>query len=320
MSRAHVHRPETHGDRACRHHGFGLSSAPPRTLLVAFSLTLAMLIIEFVGAWWSGSLALLADAVHLLIDALALLLAFLGAWVAQRPVDARHTYGYGRSDVLAGFIGALAQCLLVGFIAWEALVRLLQWNRNHILSGVMLMVALLGLVFNLLVLRLLHGHAHDDVNMSAARLHVLGDLFGSLGAVLAALAVRYLGWNWSDPLLSLLVALLILHSAWRLLRQSAHILLEGVPDDVDCDEVTQTLLDASPVMTGIHHLHVWQLASGSRLATLHLELADAAQSAAMLVLIRQLLRDRYQIGHVTVQIDPGICPDEGMVCGNGGTV
>lgn len=289
-----------------------------RKLLLAFVLTVLMLAIEAAGGWWSGSLALLADAGHMLVDALALLLAFVGAWLARRPADARRSYGYGRTEVLAGFVNSLVQFVLVGFIAWEAVVRLSHLDRIHILSGVMLAAALLGLVINLLVLRLLHGHAHDDVNMGAASLHVLGDLFGSVGAVLAALAVRWLGWNWADPLLSLLVSLLILGSAWRLLRRSVHILLEGMPEGVDAGEVEASLREADTAIRDVHHLHVWQLASGSRMATLHVDLNEGGDGATVLATIRQVLRDRFDIRHVTVQIDPGACPDGDSGCADHG--
>jgi cobalt-zinc-cadmium efflux system protein len=219
-------------------------------------------------------------------------------------------------EVLAGFVNALSQFVLVGFIAWEAVERLLHLGRIHILSGVMLAVALAGLLVNLLVLRLLHGHAHDDVNMGAASLHVLGDLFGSLGAVLAAMAVRWLGWNWTDPLLSLLVALLILGGAWRLLRRSTHILLEGAPEGMDPAEVAAAVRDADASIRGVHHLHVWQLASGSHMATLHLELREGGEGAVALQAVRGVLRERFGIRHVTVQIDPADCPDGAAGCGD----
>jgi cobalt-zinc-cadmium efflux system protein len=177
----------------------------------------------------------------------------------------------------------------------------------------MLAVAVVGLLVNLLVLRVLHGHAHDDVNMASASLHVLGDLLGSLGAVLAALAVRWLGWNWADPVLSLLVSLLILGNAWRLLRKSAHILLEGVPEDLSVDVVEQALRQADPAIRDIHHLHVWQLASGSRMATLHAQVGEGGGAGAVAA-IHELLRQRFGILHVTVQVDTGPCTDHARDC------
>jgi len=309
MSKPHDHSHVHHGHADHDHDDH--SGARGRKLLAAFLLTLLMLLAEAIGGLWSGSLALLADAGHMMVDALALALAFIGARLALRPADARRSYGYGRLEVLAGFVNALSQFVLVGFIAYEAITRLL--HPGAILSGVMLAVAVLGLLVNLLVLRVLHGHAHDDVNMAGASLHVLGDLLGSLGAVLAALTVRFMGWNWADPVLSLLVSLLILGGAWRLLRKSAHILLEGVPEDLDVGEVEQALRLADASIRDIHHLHVWQLASGSRMATLHAQVSDG-DGAGAVAAIHQLLRKQFGILHVTVQVDAGPCTDHARDC------
>lgn len=291
-------------------------SGRERKLAFAFGLTTLMLIAEAAGGFWSGSLALLADAGHMLVDALALLLAVLGARMARRPADARRSYGYGRVEVLAGFLNALTQFALVGFIAYEAIERL--FAPTPILSGVMFIVALVGLVVNVVVLRTLHGHAHDDVNLAGAALHVLGDLLGSVAAVFAALAVRWLGWLWADPVLSLLVSLLILNSAWRLLRRSTHILLEGVPDGLDAGEIEAALREADDSIRDVHHLHVWQLASGSRMATLHAALYDDRRGAVAIAAINRVLGERFGIRHVTVQIDPGDCPDQTQGCAGGG--
>jgi cobalt-zinc-cadmium efflux system protein len=312
----HVHSHDHH-DHAHAHdhaHGKGMSGRE-RKLAFAFGLTTVMMLAEVAGGLWSGSLALLADAGHMMVDSLALLLAVIGAWMARRPADARRSYGYGRVEVLAGFLNALTQFALVGFIAYEAIGRLA--TPTPILSGVMLVVAVAGLVVNLIVLRTLHGHDHDDVNVAGAALHVLGDLLGSVAAVLAALAVRWLGWLWADPVLSLLVSLLILNSAWRLLRRSGHILLEGVPDGLDTGEVVQALRGAHASISDVHHLHVWQLASGSRMATLHAELHDDGDSALAIAAINRVLDERFGIRHVTVQIDAGHCPDPAHGCAHG---
>lgn len=303
MNHAHSHVHHDHHHHA-QEAGIG---GRERKLLFAFVLTAGMMVAEAVGGWWSGSLALLADAGHMLVDAAALLLALFAARMAQRPADARRTYGYGRMEVLAGFVNALTQFVLVGFIAYEAIVRF--FKPVEILSGVMFGVAVVGLLVNLIVLRSLHDHAHDDVNIGAASLHVLGDLLGSVGAVLAALAVRWLGWNWADPALSLLVSLLILNSAWHLLRRSTHILLEGVPEGMDPHEVETALRGADTSIRDVHHLHVWQLASGSRMATLHLELHDRDDDARALAAVNHTLLERFGIRHATIQIDPGECPD-----------
>ncbi|MBA2078186.1 cation diffusion facilitator family transporter [Rhodanobacter sp. PCA2] len=306
----HPHSAESHDHD--HHDHSSHAGLRGRKLLLAFVLTTLTMVAEVVGGLWSGSLALLTDGGHMMVDALALLMAFVGARMALRPADARRSYGYGRMEVLVGFVNALSQFVLVAWVVWEAVQRLL--HPGEILSGMMLVVAIVGLLVNLLVLRSLHGHAHDDVNMAGASLHVLGDLLGSVAAVLAALAIRFLGWLWADPLLSLLVAALILVSAWRLLRRSAHILLEGVPDGMDSAEVETALRGADASIRGIHHLHVWQLASGSRMATLHAELHDPAAAAQALRAIHGVLGERFGIRHVTVQVDPEECLDQAQGC------
>ncbi|SEV88083.1 cation diffusion facilitator family transporter [Luteibacter sp. 329MFSha] len=317
MAHDHSH---SHGHAHAHDHDHShVEGGSERKLLFAFVLTLLMLVAEAAGGIVSGSLALLADAGHMLVDALALLLAFLGARFAARPADSRRTYGYGRIEVLAGFVNALTQFALVAFIVYEAVQRL--FHPEPILSGVMLVVAVLGLVANVVVLRTLHGHDPDDVNMAGASQHVLGDLLGSVAAVLAALAVRWLDWNWADPVLSILVSLLILRSAWSLVRRSGHILLEGTPEGVNLGDVQRELHAVDAIIVDIHHVHVWQVTAGSRMATLHAELAPGAEQAdqaRVLTAIKTLLSDRWRVDHATVQFDPGPCPDELEGCGKAG--
>jgi cobalt-zinc-cadmium efflux system protein len=301
MAHDHTHSHAHDHDHAAE------AGSSERKLLFAFVLTAAMMIVEAGGGWYSGSLALLADAGHMLVDALALLLAFCGARFAARPADQRRTYGYGRMEVLAGFVNALTQLVLVGFIVFEAIQRLFE--PQPILSGVMLVVAVIGLLANVLVLRTLHHHDADDVNMAGASLHVLGDLMGSVGAILAALAVGLMGWTWADPVLSIVVSLLILRSAWSLLRRSSHILLEGTPEGVTPAEVAAAVHQADDGIRDVHHVHVWQLASGSRMATLHVDLHPDCDNRQVLAAIHAVLKERFGVNHATVQFDPGPCPD-----------
>ncbi len=296
-------------DAPSHDHGTSHLHGDPRSrrMLTALGLTLAMLLIEAIGGWWSGSLALLTDAAHMLVDALALLMAVLAVWMARKPADARRSYGYGRFEVLSGFVSALFQMALIVFIVIEAVGRLL--HPAPILSSLMLWVAVAGLVINAVVLRILHVHDPDDVNMRGASLHVLGDLLGSVGAVLAAILIGTLGWLRADPILSILVALLIFRSAVSLLRRSGHILLEGVPEGLETDEMLDALRASHADVCDVHHLHVWQLASGSRMATLHAGLRAGADGQCVLKRIKTTLRERYAIDHVTVQIEPEACPD-----------
>jgi len=287
-------------------------------LAFAFALTCLMLVVEALGGWWSGSLALLADAAHMLVDAGALALAWAAAVYALKPADARRSFGYARMEVLAGFVNALVQLLLVAGIVYEAIRRLLALESIHIQSGVMLVVAAAGLLVNAIVLRSLHGHDHENLNTAGARLHVFGDLLGSVATVLAALLVRYLGWEWADPALSLLVSLLILRGAFVLLKRSSHILLEGVPEGVAPEEIRAALATADPAIAEIHHLHVWQIASGSRMATLHARLREGGDAQQVLRSVQQVLRERFSITHVTVQIESSDCLDPESGCRDSG--
>lgn len=283
-------------------------------LALAFLLTCAILVVEAGGGWWSGSLALLADAAHMLVDAGALALAWTAAAFALKPADARRSFGYARMEVLAGFVNALIQVLLVIGIVYEAIRRLLALDTIHIQSGVMLIVALVGLMVNAVILRSLHDHEHEDLNTAGARLHVFGDLLGSIATVLAALLVRYLGWEWADPVLSLLVSLLILRGAFVLLKRSSHILLEGVPEGLAPEEIRTVLAAADPAIAEVHHLHIWQIASGSRMATLHARLRENGDAQHALKAIQHTLRERFAISHVTVQIESTECLDPESGC------
>ena len=271
-------------------------------LLLAFALTLLTLLAEAIGGWWSGSLALLADAGHMFVDAIALLLAWGGAHFAQRPADALRSFGYARLEVLVGYSNALAQFLIVIWIIIEAAARLT--TPEPIRAPAMLAIAASGFIVNLVVLSVLGHHDHDDLNTAGARLHVLGDLLGSLGAVIAALAIWEFGWLWTDPATSILVALLITVSAWNLLRRTAHILLEGTPDDLESELLINTIRDESGVVD-VHHVHVWQLAGGQHLATLHVRVAEGADADHMLGNVQRVLRERFRITHATVQMERG---------------
>lgn len=316
------HPPHDHGPANHRHshshpalddvgdsHGAKFVDDPRRSrrLLIAFALTLITMVAEAVGGWISGSLALLADAAHMLVDASALMFAWLATVYSRRPADARRSFGYVRLEVLVGYTNALSQLLLVAWIVFEAVQRFA--NPQPILSGMMLVVAMVGLAVNAIVLSILGGHDHDDLNTAGARLHVIGDLLGSVGAVTAALLVRWMDWTWADPAISVFVSLLILNSAVRLLRRCAHILLEGTPEGIDSDAVAASVQSEVAGVSDVHHLHIWQLAGGSRIATLHARIDGSVAPDVVLVAIKRLLGDRYAIGHVTVQIEGFDCDE-----------
>ncbi|MCW8958950.1 MAG: cation diffusion facilitator family transporter [Gammaproteobacteria bacterium] len=278
-----------------------------RRLLWALLLISGFMLVEVVGGILSGSLALLADAGHMLTDAASLLLAWGAARTARRPADALRTYGYHRIQILAALLNGLAFILLVGWITYEAVQRMLQ--PVEVMGGMMLVVAVLGLLVNIAAFAILHGGARSDLNLRGAVVHVLGDLLGSVAAIVAAGVILLTGWMPIDPLLSLLVALLILRSAWYVVKSSAHILLEGTPEDVDVELLRRILSERVPAVVDVHHVHVWSLTPERPLLTLHVTVAEEQECAAVLAAVKTLLRERFGITHSTVQVEAGECAD-----------
>ena len=305
--------PSPFEDEHHHDHGARFLHDPGRVgrLRFAFLLTLVTMVAEAVGGVISGSLALIADAGHMAVDSMALLFAFLGARFARRPADDRRSFGYARLEVLVGYTNALLQLALVAWIAFEAVQRL--FAPQPIQSMTMLVIACVGLIVNLIVLKVLGGHDHDDVNAAGAYLHVLGDLLGSVAAITAALLVWGFGWLWADALVSVIVGALLLRASISLLRRSAHILLEGVPEDLDLQQIPRAVEARVPAVRDVHHVHVWQLTGGSRVATLHAVLAPGEDPDTAIQAVRAALHQDFAIDHVTVQLDGVVCAQS--VCG-----
>ncbi len=272
-----------------------------RKVLLSFGLIFGFMLVEVAGGLWSGSLALLADAGHMLTDAAALALAYAAFRFGRRAADNRRTFGYLRFEVVAGFLNALTLFGIVVWIVAEAWRRFAQ--PTPVLAGPMLAVALAGLLVNLLVLWILTRGDRQHVNIRGAALHVLGDLLGSVGAVLAAGVIAATGFMAIDPILSVLVSLLILRSAWSLLKASLHILLEGAPDHAKPAQVAEHLRQQVPGVAEVRHVHVWQITSGRTLATLHVQPVDDEQARAVSLAVEQALRERFAIEHATIGID-----------------
>jgi len=263
----------------------------------ALWLTLSFAGVEAVAGWWSGSLALISDAGHMLTDSTALGLAALAAWLAKRPPSPRHTYGLVRAEILAALVNAFIMLALIAFIVGEAIDRL--GTPRTIDGGVVTLVAGIGLLINVAVAwRLSRGQR--DLNTRAALLHVMGDLLGSVAAISAGLVIAFTGWTPIDPLLSLLVAGLILVSAWRLLGEALHVLLEAVPAHLDIEVVSRAMA-AVPGVTAVHDLHIWTLSSGQIALSAHLDVESLATWPAVLAAERALLMETYAIGHITLQ-------------------
>lgn len=301
MSHAHSHDHDHAHDHGAGHsHAPSVSAANERVVLTGFALTASFMLVEVVGGVLSNSLALIADAGHMLTDAAALLLAWVGFRIGRRASDARRTFGYMRFEVLAGLINAVTLFGLVLWIVWEAIQRLRA--PGEVLAGPMLAVAIVGLLVNCLVFWILHRGDQSHVNIKGATLHVLGDLLGSVAAIVAALVIHFTGWMPIDPILSVLVCLLILRSAWSLLRNAFDILMEAVPPDIDIATVRAHLRQTVPGVTDVDHVHVWSITSGKVLATLELTLADEAHAARVVPAVKRALAERFSIGHATVEV------------------
>ena len=239
---------------------------------IALVLTGTFMVVEVIGGIISGSLALLADAGHMLTDTMALALAAFAFRVSSRPADGRRSYGYQRVQIIAAFVNGLSLLGIVGWILFEAVMRLI--DPPDVIGRTMLIVASAGLLVNIFAFVVLHGGDQDNLNIRGAALHVLGDLLGSVAAIIAALVVIRTGWMPIDPILSVLVATLILRSAWQLVRRSAHILLEGAPEWLDVDEMQEKIIARVPEVSEIHHVHVWGLTPQHLMLTMHVVLPE----------------------------------------------
>jgi cobalt-zinc-cadmium efflux system protein len=275
-------------------------------------LTGGFMLVEAAGGLLSGSLALMADAGHMLTDAASLTLAWLAFRVAHRPADWRRTYGFHRFQVLAAYSNGLALFFIALAISYEALHRLRE--PVQVLAGPMLAIAVIGLLINLAAVAILHGAERGNLNVKGAMLHALSDLFGSVAAIAAALVILWTGWTPIDPLLSALVALLILRSAWSLTREAGHILLEAAPAHLDVRTLKEELVTVIPGVEDIHHVHAWSLTQDRPMVTLHAKIGDAADGGRITAAIKGHLRARYGVDHATVEIECAACADHRPAC------
>jgi cobalt-zinc-cadmium efflux system protein len=300
-----AHHHHDHGSAAEHDHTHGASET---RVGIAALLTGLFMIAELAGGAISGSLALLADAGHMLTDFASLALAWYGFRLARRPADWRRTYGYDRFSILIAFANGLALVAIAAWIVAEAWHRLSE--PSGILGGVMFWVALAGLAVNMITFRVLQGGNHDNLNMRAAALHVLGDLLGSVAALAAAIVIMATGWTPIDPILSVLVALIILHSAWAVIRDSGHILLEGTPTGIDSREIASDLTSAFPVIADVHHVHAWSITQERPMVTLHVRVAEACRPERIAADVKRRLQERFGISHSTVEVEFDGCSDE----------
>ncbi|MBX3069229.1 MAG: cation transporter [Thermomicrobiales bacterium] len=282
------------------HHHHDHGDVKRRNLAIALGITVTFMVIEVVGALLTDSLALLADAGHMLTDAIALALALGAGWLAARPATNRRSFGFARAEVLAAAVNAAMLIVISLYIFWEAWRRMT--DPPEIESGLMLGVAIAGLIANAVsafVLSRGGGHTHD-LNTRGAFLHVIGDMLGSVGAIAAALVMMATGWWYADPLLSAGIGLLILYGAWRLLKESVDVLMEATPAQVDVAEVREAFV-ATEGVQGVHDLHIWTVTSGLIALSAHVEVDNSRPWDDLLVDLHRMLGDRFDIGHLTLQ-------------------
>jgi len=289
-------------------HGHNHNDGNMRRVIFALILTGSFMVVEVIGGILSGSLALLADAGHMLTDTMALALAAVAFHVSKRPADQKLTFGYHRFQILAAFVNGLSLLLIVGWILFEAVKRFL--SPTDVLGETMLLVAGAGLVVNIVAFVILHGADRENLNISGAVLHVVGDLLGSVAAIVAALVIIYTGWMMIDPILSVAVAMLILKSAWVLVKRSAHVLLEGAPEWLDVEDMQRKIIKELPGVVGIHHVHVWGLTPQNLMLTMHVCLeAEAVNPTDTIRGVKDLLGRDYGIGHCTIELEVDDCSD-----------
>jgi len=303
----HDHGAQGHGHH---HHGPGGHAhgvTDERRLMWAFVIIAVFMVVEIVGGVVSGSLALLADAGHMASDAAALAFSWLAVRIGKRAATEQLSYGFRRVEILAAFVNGLALFAIAAWIVVEAVRR--WFEPAPILGGPMLAVAVAGLAANIAAFFVLFRGSHDNLNLRSALLHVVGDLLGSVAAIAAAVVILWTGWTPIDPILSVLVALIILKSAWGVVRSAGHILLEGTPPGVSIAEIKADLETQVLLVHDVHHIHVWSITADKHLLTLHVVPRGQAAPREVIGAVRARLAERFGIDHATIQVEESHCAD-----------
>ena len=297
----------THHHHEGHTHAHGRASRSRHRLRLVLVLTAVYMLAEALGGWWTGSLALLADAGHMLTDVAALALALVAMWFSARPATSSKTFGYYRLEILAALTNGVALVLISLLIFYEAYQRLDA--PPSVKSGTMTLVAAGGLAVNLLCAWLLHGDHKEDLNVRGAWLHIIGDALGSVGAIAAGILMSVYGWYAADPLFSFLIGLLIVWSSWNLIRESTNVLLEGTPAHINLTAVEDSILETEGV-EDVHDLHVWTITSGREALSAHVIHVETISQAELLKHLRTKLHDRFGLDHLTIQMETSAFEDD----------
>ncbi|MGV1015480.1 MAG: cation diffusion facilitator family transporter [Methyloceanibacter sp.] len=298
-----------HGSHSHNHaHGADAVHANnERRVGLAALLTGSFMFAEVAGGIVAGSLALLADAGHMLTDFASLALAWFAFRLSRRPADWKRTYGFDRFQVLIAFANGLALFAIAAWIVYEAVERLM--TPLEVKGGIMVVVAVLGLLVNVVAFWLLRGADRDNLNIRGAAIHVLGDLLGSVAALAAGAVILLTGWMPIDPLLSIVVAAIIVRSGWQVVAAAGHILLEGAPEELDTRAIGPDLVANVKGVEGVHHVHVWSITQARRMATLHALIGEGQHSDRIVRDIKARLKERFDLDHATIEIERGPCAD-----------
>lgn len=292
-----------HADHHHSHHHHHHKHVQHSRLLIVFALTALYMVMEFLGAWFSGSMALLADAAHMLGDVASLGLALLAITiVTKRDACERRTFGYDRVEVLAALINGLLLVGLACYICTESIERFA--HPEPIKAGIMLWVAAGGLVVNVVAAAILHQHQHRSLNMRGAYLHVLSDMLGSISAMVAGVLILKFNWLWADPVVGSLVALLVLANALGLIREALDVLMESAPAHITVGDVEKSLL-AMPEVKTVHNLHIWSVNTDKVVLTAHLVVKNGSFTAEVLSKTQDTLKEQFGLSHVTLQLEEG---------------
>ncbi len=271
-----------------------------RKLKIALALTGVYMFAEAFGGWFTNSLALLADSGHMLTDVAALTLTLFAFWFASRPANPKKTYGYHRLEILAAFINGISLVLISLWIFYEAYERFI--TPPTVKSFEMMIIAIGGLIVNIICAALLHADHQHDLNMRGAWLHVVGDALGSVTAIIASLLIMWFNWTWADSVCSVLIAIIIVFGSFRLIRESVDVLLEGTPAHINIAAVEESILKIADVIA-VHDLHVWTITSGNHALSCHVVYSDDTNSAKLLKTIRHQIQHEFKILHLTIQLE-----------------
>ena len=291
-----------HGGHAHNH----TAGASSRMLAMALGLTTAFLIAELIGSFVFNSLALLSDAAHMFTDSAALAIALAAVKIGQRPADDARTFGYRRFEILAAAFNALLLFVVAAYVLYEGIKRFFE--PTEVQSTGMLVIASIGLVVNILAMKLLSAGKDQSLNVKGAYLEVWADMLGSIGVIIGAVVIMFTGWQWVDPLVAIGIGLWVLPRTWILLKDTTQILLEGVPHGIELSELRAAIAE-TPGVAGVHDLHVWSLTSDDHSLSAHVELVDGADFETVRTAVAKVLHDRYDIEHATIQVEREACDD-----------